>query len=237
MAEKENETFETKVNGIVSTMTQAEDGNWVIPEAAGELDEPTQYAVNSERRRRDTQSSHAKQNDELLATRAERDALAKEWEASGSLNLTAEQSQELEVLKATDPDAWKDKLDGYTTAHATVVKEKRAEISATATKTSELATRQDTLNKFNEENPNIVITDEFIANEVPPKFLKELEAGSVTFSAFLDKVKGFVEAGKVLETGAVVKPEVDLGALGGSTTPSSDAVNRAATESYENETY
>ena len=241
MSDNENtpapkQTFADTVNDTVGKMTQGEDGNWALPEGL-ELDEPTQYAVTAERRRRDTQAAYSKAQGKLKALEVENTELAKGWESDVAGNLSATQRAELEELKATDPDQWRQKLNDYETEARTAFGEKRTEISKKASHETELESRTRLLEEFNTANPTIAVTDELLENDIPPRLTKQLANGDVDFGQFLANVKEYLGKGKVIAKGDVPPNDPNLANSGGTSTPSEQSVNKEMHTSYKNETY
>lgn len=231
----ESQTFEQKVNTVASSMVQGEDGNWAIP-ADTEASEEVKYAATLEKRRRDTQAAYGKSQQTQKALEAENRQLTEAWSSETAALLTPEQQDELEELKTTDPDAWRAKLNEIEQSNGAAFKEKRQEISKKAQGESELAFRERALTEFSEANPEIELTDDVIANDLPPRFLKKLEAGDCTFSEFLEDCKGYLTKGKVIK-GAEAPDDLSLGDAAGGSKPTEAAIERAAVSSYKNETY
>ena len=232
----EGQTFEQQVNSAVDSMVAAEDGSLSLPEDHG-LSENLVYSANAERRRRDTQAAFSRSQNEVKRLKDENSALAKGWEKDVASVLSAEQSAELEELKATDPDAWRAKLNEYEAANATSLSDKQGTIKKDAAQGTELERRTTLLDEFNTANPDMQITDDLLANEVPPKYLKQLEAGEVTFEQLLDNVKTFLTSGKVIKGGAKPHEDIDMSKAGGSHVPAAGAVDKDAATSYAKELY
>ena len=78
------------------------------------------------------------------------------------------------------------------------ISDKKDKIKEAATKESLLEQRKQTLASFNEANPDFQITDDIIANDLPPRMMKDLEEGNVTFEKFLENAKDYLDKGKVV---------------------------------------
>lgn len=226
------QTFEATVNTHVNSMKQGEDGKFVMPEG---LDEQTAYAVNTERRRRDTQAALATSKNQLTAAQAENTSLSAGWQKDITGSLTNDQAAELEELKATDQDAWRTAINKIEQDNIAAHGENTAKIKTEAGEQSELARRTDMLDAFNAANPAIAITDEFLANEVPPKFMKQLEKGEITFEDMLAGIKDYMGKDKVIKQGD--KPNEDPSMEGGTATPTDAAVAGDIKKTYEKEVY
>jgi len=227
-------TFAQAVNTAVDNMTQGDDGKWSLPEG---LDEATSFAANSERRRRDTQSALDNSTTRTKALETENSMLVSGWEKDVVKTLSSEQRTELDELKATNPDAWREKMDEYEETNRTTFAETRTNISKEANEGTELEQRTAALLEYNEANPDHQITDEVLDNDIPPRLLKQLENGDVNFAKFLSNVNQYMTSGKVIQDGEKPPTVEDMSDVGGSHTPSSEAVEASASESYVSETY
>ena len=176
--------FKDTVNELVGKMEQSDDGKWVLPEeAAKDLDEQTLFAVTSERRYRDTQGAFTKSRQEAKRQEAIAAGLQEKLLTSEVI-LTKEQKFELRDLKKTDPDAWRAKLNEYEEANKTKLDTELEEIRTVSGNKGELEVRKEQMAAWSEET-GIELTDDVVANDLPPRFMKELEAGKVTFEEFL----------------------------------------------------
>lgn len=228
--------FKDTVNELVGKMEQVE-GKWVLPEEAAEgVDEQTMFAVTSERRYRDTQSAY---------TRAQQEAKRQEAIAGGlqekllqsEVVLTKEQKFELNDLKKTDPEAWRAKLNEYETANQDQLSTELEEIRTTSANKGELEVRKDQMAAWS-ESTGITLTDEVVANDLPPRFMKQLEEGNITFEEFLDEAGKFLKAEKVIQ-GSTESTDDDtksLGRVAGGSEPSTQAQEGDFDESYEKDT-
>ena len=90
-------TYEEQVNEAISSSTKDESGKLVLPEGTSDA---VAYGVNAEMRRRATQSELTKSQQELATTRKEADLLSEQLSAVTPVQVTAEQQQELDELKA-----------------------------------------------------------------------------------------------------------------------------------------
>lgn len=225
-------TFADKVNTLANEATRDDQGVLQLPEGT---DEATAFSVNAELRRRTTQSEHAKERNRADTLEAENTKLAEGWQEIASGSLTTEQAAELEELKASDPEAWRLKLNEYEEANRTAFAEKRTGITKAAKAESEIEQRTRLMEEFNTANPELEITDDILANDIPPRYLKQLETGEISFEKFLEDVKGFLTKGKVLKKEETPLDDPDLTNSGGSSTPSDTALE--AEESYGVETY
>jgi len=232
-SEVDEKDLETKINEIVE---QLKDGK--EPE---DVDPALLLAAKAEKRRRDTQAAYTKAQQEKIALQKEKEALENliAQELEKSLDLSPEQKEELEELKLVDPEEWRRKLNELEAEQKTLKKQKieelKKEASEKAQEEYELERRMQVFEEFQKTHPDVEITDEVIENEVPPKYVKELEQGKVSFEEFLQKVYDFLTAGKVVEQPkAPAKP--DLSKTPGGATPYEASPGEDLIELYRNTT-
>jgi hypothetical protein len=226
--------FKDQVNELVGKMVKGDDGNWALPEeAAKDVDESTMYAVTSERRYRDTQGAYTKAQQNFKKEQAVSMGL-QERLLTSEISLTKEQKYELNELRKTDPEAWRTKLNEYETANKANLSTELEEIRVKSSTKGELEIRKDQMAAFSEET-GIVLTDEVVAHDLPPRFLKELEKGKVTFEQFLVKAGNFIKAEKMIQ-GADEDTDddtKDLSKVAGGQEPSEQAQRGDFVETYE----
>lgn len=226
--------FKEKVNELVGQMTQDDTGKWILPEeVAKDLDEPTAFAVTAERRVRDTQGAFTK----AQQTAKKNEAIAKGLQdkiLESEVVLTKEQKFELNELKKTNPEAWRAKLNEYENTAKTNLSTELEEIRIKSSNKGELEIRKDQMAAFSEET-GITLTDEVIANDLPPRFLKELEKGKITFEEFLTKAGEFIKADKTIQGSGddTIDDTKDLNDVAGGQEPTKQAQEGDFVETYE----
>lgn len=226
--------FKDKVNELVGQMVQGDDGNWALPEEASkDLDEPTMFAVTSERRYRDTQGAFTK----AQQTAKKNEAIAIGFQdrlLESEVVLTKEQKYELNELRKTDPDAWRTKLNEYETANKANLSTELEELRTKSSTKGELEIRKDQMAAFSKET-GITLTDEIVENDLPPRFTKELAEGIVTFEEFLVKAGNFIKAEKVIQGSNEDTDDdtKDFSKVAGGQEPSKAAQEGDFEESYE----
>ncbi len=190
--------FEDTVNELVSKMEKQEDGTWLLPEdESKDLDEPTLFAVTSERRRRDTQSGYTKSQQQVRRQTALASVLQEKL-LSSSIEFTPEQRNELDSLKTTDPDKWREKLNEYETKARTLLKTELEEIAKNTADKSEIEIREEQMAAWS-KSTGIKLTDEIVNNDLPPRFKKDLTDGKITFEKFLEKAGTFLTSKKIIK--------------------------------------
>lgn len=229
------QTFDQQVNAVVDSMVQTSEGKWELP-AELEVPEHLRFCAVAERRRRDTQAAYTRTKQEAAAYKLEKEELAKNLEEFTRQSLTADQKSELDELKYSDPEAWRAKLDQLEAEAQTKYEERKKSISAKAQQQIELERRKELLDAYNEANPEHVITDEIVTNDIPPRYVQQLDKGEITFDEFLVKCGTFLKGGKAVQK-SEAPDDVDLSKVGGGSKPSKEAVAKDIQASYKNEIY
>jgi len=226
-------SIDTQINEAINNRTEVE-GKMQFAE---DLDPMVKYAANAEIRRRDTQAAYTKTQQENLALTSENTQLANTWAEEVSKHLTSEQQNELEELKHTDQEAWREKINTYEGQNASRVKEKHTKIKEKAGQETELQQRTRLLEEHNAANPKFALTDDVIDNDIPPRITKKLESGKISFEEYLQEANTFLSAGKVISQGDPAPDDIDLSKAGGDHKPSDEAVAGDIKESYAKEIF
>lgn len=227
-------TFESQVNETIAAITKDENGKFVVPEGT---DDAIAYAAKAELRRRDTQAAYTKGQQTLKALQAENAKLAASWEADAVSNLSSSEQARLEELKVQDPDAWRAEIATLENAKRTKFQEKRQAISEEANKLTELERRTQQLEQFNQENPGIQITDDVLANDIPPRIVRKLEQGLVQFDEFLNEVAAYLTKGKTIAKGDQPDEQPNFNEARGSNTPTKEAIDKQNANDYTKEIF
>lgn len=239
---QENEASEASfadvVNDVVNKATVDAKGNLVLPD---DTTEEVRFAATLEKRRRDTQVSHTKLSQKNKALEAEKAELLKQATGSVTLELTTEQAEELEELKFSDPEAWRNKVNTLEkdarTKRVKEIDETLKQVSSSTLDKDEVERRKSVLAKFLEDNKDFEIDDDVIANDIPPRITKKLEKGDISFEEFLQECLDYTKTGKVVKQTEETPGNVDLGKVGGGDRPDKNAVKEDIIISYRKETY
>jgi hypothetical protein len=231
-------TVEEKINSIVDNITRDEKGQYVLPD---DLSETEKFAAIAEKRRRDTQSSFTKTAQEAKALKAEKAALLLKVSSAVTVELTKEQAEELEELKFSDPEAWRKKVNRYEreaahTQQETIDKELK-QVSASSLEKEELERRADVLLEFNQAHPDFELSDDTIANDIPPRIVKRLETGVISFEAFLQECYDYTKTGKVIKQDKPLTKQPNLSRVGGGSKPDDNAIKEDIILSYKKEVF
>lgn len=226
------QTFEQQVNSVAKQLVQDDAGIWQLPEGL-EIDESVKYAAMLEKRRRDTESALGKSRQQLKAEENMRKELEKRVAAQVRIEMTPEEQSELESLKYDDPDAWRVKMNELERKASTTLHEELSTMQSSASQQAELERRAQVLSDFNAAHPDAPISDESLANDIPPRIVKKLEDGKVTFEEFLEESYKFLTTPKtVKDTKLAAQP--NLGSAGGGANPSDEAIAAQSINSYQN---
>ncbi len=228
------DTFESKVNTVIQQATRSEDGKLVLPEG---VDEATAYAARAEIRRRDTQAEYTRVAQEKKALEKQVHVMSSELENEIVKTAPLGEQARLEELKHSNPDAWREELGKLESAARGKAKERIDQVRNTATQEEVVAQRAQQLQDFKAANPGFDLTDDIISSELPPRMVKDLETGKISFEDFLAKSHKFL-TGNVHIAPAEEAPNLpDLGKVGGKGEPL-DADSKAAKNSgYNSEIY
>lgn len=183
----------------------------------------------AEKRRKDTQAAFTKSQQALKAKEVELEVLRTSKPA-----VTATEAKELEDLKFKDPDAWKKRLDEIEETHKATIAAKTKELTDQVVHKSELERRMQVMAEFNAANPGLVITDEVIEFDIPPRITRKLAQGEVSFEDFLVEVKEYLNAPKKVKADGV-EQQPNLSKVGGSSTPNVDS--KVVEAAYEKEIF
>ena len=227
-------SLDEKLNEVVKNMEFDEKTNtYKLPE---DIPEELRLAAIAEKRRRDTQAALTKSRQELKKLEEANKKLQERVYNNVNIELSEEEKAALEELKFTDPDAWRVKMNQLEEEAKKKAKESLNEVMTEAEKAAELERRRIILEDFLAKNPGIVINDDVIANEIPPKLTKKLDSGEISFEEFLEESKKFL-----IKTGYVIGDTVQT-----PNSPNLNKVGSAVTEkgaeedfvkSYRNEIY
>lgn len=231
----ESKDFASQVNDLASQMVYNE-GTKVFDLPEGEYSPELKTATMSEKRRRDTQGALSKSQQKLAASQAENKALRKRAVSSAPLIISAEVQQELSDLKFSDPDAWRTRINELEQEANVKTQEELDTIAKDTSQQGELERRKDVMIEFVRENPEFVLNNEVLENDVPPRITNKLKEGKITFEAFLEEVHVYLSTDKIVNTKEVDRVP-NLSDVGGDAHISKPAMDKDIITSYANETY
>jgi len=258
------DSLEQKVKAVMATSTfDEETGKVTLPDdIKDKVDADTLFAVGLEHRRRNTQSgytksrqnlkaveaerdtltellSYTKSRQNLKAVEAERDTLTELLSGTAKVEIPKEEQERLETLKYEDPDKWRKEIDSIEKKAIGDSRAKIAELTGeakgAAEQTFEVDRRQQVLSEFN-ESAEVQITEELIAQEVPPRITNKLAEGKISFEKFLEEVAAYVGKGKVVNNEETLE-QPNLGNLAGGKTPGDAKAEESTSKQYKDTVY
>lgn len=136
-----------------------------------------------------TQAAYTKSRQEVAALKTKAAELEKQLD-SAQIQLPQEVIDELEMLKHTDPEAWRQALNE--------IEAKRAkEIDSRIAQEVEATRREAILEEYNRNNPGYELNDYVAENVLPASYLKRLNEGSITFDTFVKEASEYLHKTKI----------------------------------------
>lgn len=191
--------------------------------------------IDYEKRFKDTQGAFTKSQQELKATKAKLEILEKM--TIPEVELDEATKTELEDLKHSDPDAWRNKLNTLEIEAQNKHKNTLTEAERLVNQQTELENRAQTLATFQASHPDFIINDDIIKYDVPPRITAKLESGEISFDQYLIDVKDYLSTGKVIGDGNKTLQQPNLKDVGGDDTPTGDAIKKDIVKDYANISY
>lgn len=228
--------FEEQVNTIVNQATLDDNGNLVLPAEVSATAEVL-YAAKLAKRQRDTQSAYTKAQQRNRTLEEENKRLASTWESEVVATLSPVDYARLEELKAQDPEAWRQELMVIEGKKREDFATKRNTISKEVGQQTELERRATVLDAFNKANPDLIISDKLIEDEIPPRLTKKLEKGEIAFEEYLEEVKTYLSKGKKIATTPAPETEPGFSTSRGASSPSQSAVKAQSSSDYSKEVF
>lgn len=196
--------------------------------------------VDYEKRFKDTQAyatkiaqEKAEKERELNELKAEISVLKEA--AKPSLLIDEAMQNELEELKFSDPEAWRDKLNRLEKDANKSFTSKIEEAKKTVSLQQELERRASILSNFQKEHPDVQLTDELLQFDIPLRITKKLEAGKISYEEFLNEAYNYVKTPKVIGSVNTTLDQPNLSKVGGDDTPTViSADSRNVKQIYEN---
>lgn len=224
--------FENAVNETVEKFTSGADGKLTLPDDY-EVDENVLFAAKIEKRRRDTFAEMQRDKAKIKTLEVENEEMLKQWEEDAIKNLDAGEKAELDELKASDPDAWRAKIDEVQDNARKKFLDRTTNIKSKAKQETELDRRKRLVEEYNDANPDALLTDDVIENDVPPRITRKLAEGKITFEEFLAEAGEFLGKGKVVDPGAQAPVVPNMSKAGGSSKPENRAVEADIQQVYK----
>lgn len=186
--------------------------------------------VDFEKRYKDTQAAFTKSQQKLKAEQAKVQVL--EQLTAPTIELDDATKQELDSLKFSDPDAWRARMNTLEKEAHNKHNEKITQAQQSAIQETEFERRAQILADFQVSHPNLIINDEVIKYDVPPRISNKLESGEIDFETYLGEVKDYLTNGKVVGDGNKTLNQPNLSEVGGDDTPTDDATKKDIVKDY-----
>jgi len=197
--------------------------------------------IRAEKRTRDAQSELSKTQSSLRGLEAVNKTLLDTASTfvPADFELSPDEIKALEVARTSDPEKYRTLMNGVEQRARAFQATKLTDMTTKAMEeasTSFVAKNRITiLQEFREANPDLVITDDVLVNDVPPRFMNQLNAGEYDYNTYLENVKAYLETGK--NTSTSNQGDHNLHNLAGSNTPGKAAAENAGKKDYAKITF
>lgn len=182
-------------------------------------------AVLAEKKYRDTQASFTKNQQELARLKAKAEVLEKQ--VTSTVQLTAEQVQELEDLKYSNPDEWFHKKQAYETTAKQSTSTKLQELTEQAAQKALLdltkGEKDAILLAFNSQT-GLGLTEDVLANDIPLRL--QMKSETMPYEDYLKEVANYLGKTKVIKNTDPGLDVTDIHSMAGRDTTSAGAVKR-----------
>ena len=191
------------------------------------------------KRYKDTQASYTTGQQTIKQRDAVIEELTKQLETATQVVISEEDQKVLDDLKFNDPEAWRVKLNQLETAAKGESKAKLEELTGSAGDAAkvkfELERRAQVLKEFN-ESAEVAITDELIANDVPPRITNKLANNKISFEEYLGEISEYLKTGKTVKEEKTLN-QPDMGKIGGGDKPGDFKPEKSLSNNYKNDVY
>jgi len=195
--------------------------------------------VNYEKMFKDTQAGFTKGQQRIKELEAERDVY-KALAPNPMDNLNEDVQAELDDLKYSDPDAWRIRLNEVEGQERTRLNERITETTSKATSEAaiqfELSRRGTVLESFN-ANSDTPLTDDQLANDIPPRLTKKLEDGEITFEQLLVEAHQYIHTGRAIKGADELVGQPNMNSTAGGTASGDKRPDKTASQKYANSYY
>jgi len=201
--------------------------------------QPKPGEVNYEKMFKDTQASFTKGQQRIKELEAERDVL-KTLVPDPLSNLNEDIAAELEDLKYSDPEAWRNRLNEVEEQERAKmnaqISESTAKAASEAALQFELSRRSQVLDDFNASTDK-PLTDDQLANDIPVRLTKKLENGEITFEQLLTEAHQYIHTGRAIKDTEQPPNQPNMNSTAGGVGSGDKRPERTAAQQYENSFY
>jgi len=240
MSKTKTSNPDTDIAELVNTHVNNLDdkGKLQLPE---DMPDWQKHVIRGEKRTRDAQAELSKTQHKLRESVAVNGVLldTASTMVPDDFQLSDTELTALNTLKTTDPDKYRLEVNAL---EAKAKEAQRVNLEELTKKAADEATNAHTtknrvtvLSEFRDANPDLIITDEVLVNDVPPRLLAGVTNGDYTYSEYLNKVKTYLETGKSVNPGKDKEP--NLHNMSGSQTPGKAAAQKAGQADYAKMTF
>ena len=235
-SEKKPLTFAEQVNEVAKTLTQDESGVWQKPEDT-DIDANVLFAATLEARRRNTESLYGKTKHALDIETGRTKKLEQRIAAQVKISTTPEKAEELADLQQSDPEAWRLEMNKLEAAAKASLNSEFDTDRAEVTEAAERARLEELITAHNAAHPDAQVTDETLQNDIPPRIVKKLQEGKISFEDFLVEASNYLATPK--KVGGASKPSdvTNINNVGGTDVPTPQAVAGDFETTYKNATF
>lgn len=194
--------------------------------------------IDYEKRYKDTQADHTRISQEkakLLKDKIELEAelnVLRE-QSKPKFELPKDEQEALDELKFSDPDAWRSKVNELESKAIAEHDNRITESKTQATQQLELNSRVEIFEEFQKNNPDVVLTDDLLKYDIPPRISAKLENKEVTYREFLQEVVNFVKTPKIIGTTNQTLGQPNLVNAGGDDSPTRGSVSNVKYEELD----
>jgi len=200
------------------------------------------HVVRAEKRQRDAQSELGRTQAKLRESDAVNGVLMETASTMvpDDFQLSDDELAALNVLKTNDPDKYRLEVNALEAkakeAQTTKLSELTKKAAEDATNAHMTKNRVTVLAEFRDANPDLVITDDVLVNDVPPRFMKGVQDGDYDYGTYLSMVKDYIGTGKKAPEGNEGDPH-NIHKMNGSQTPGKSAADKAGKQDYAKMTF
>ena len=217
-----------EIETAVTQHTNKDTGKLDLPD---DMSDDDKFLIRHGKRTRDAQAELAKAQKELRTSQATNKVLNdKQLVLPANLGLSQEEIVEINGLSTSNPEEYRKRMNKAEADARTVA---QTALDEGVTKSIDEANnahitdnRVTVLQNFRQANPELVITDDVLVNDIPPRFMNDLNSGKYeNYNAYLTAVKGYIEKGAVIDEGNAGE-EHNLQHMNGKTVPGKKAGDR-----------
>jgi len=195
------------------------------------------HVIRSEKRQRDAQSELGRTQAQLRESNAVNGVLMETASTMvpDDFQLSDDELTALDKLKTTDPDKYRLEVNALEAKAKEAQQVKLSELTkkaaTDATDAHTTKNRVTVLSEFRDANPDLVITDDVLVNDVPPRFMKGVQDGDYDYGTYLSMVKDYIGTGKKAPAGNEGDPH-NIHKMNGSQTPGKKAAEKQGQGDY-----